>query len=824
MKKLIAILLVLCMAVALFAACDGGNEAESGTDAVSIEQTDADATEPEKSSDPIESDTEKSSDPIESDTEDEASDGNGTTAEETAVPENTTANETVKVEETTEEETYDWSPYHEDAELVTKYPYTDSDGVIHLSFQDEYNLGKKLSSIENISITSYKTGTQELDDNVLTTQNKYTVYAAGCGTAKVTLENGDVVNFVVHPSPINLLFLTGQSNGAGDPPSESTFENGEYQKYFVRSEERMAYYVFTNQTLTVDNAKDYVPNNLVWETCFTNTLGCDPKALTNKTTGMNFKNYSICAGLAYEWTEQTGERVFIVNASHGGQPIHCFKPSEDGTVVDNDYYQAITIFNLALETMYREADAGHFTLNHMAYYWYQGEGDSANTADYYLDAFAEMHAAMMEDVVYSHNGVEKKLEYCGIMTVRSCKDSSGNSDLEYYITGPRLAQYTAANKLDGVLSNVFLASKVTEEWIGGDKNVEDYFMSTYVSKARFKSLFGYDMPVSMKTVKPEIHYRIFGQNEKGIDAARNSLQFLNFLYPERQYELSYRKSVKMPELTLVSRDGYTPVGDVLTFDAATLEAYLIPYITPVWRTVEGLSLKPVTEGIKADGFRLYITDKSLDEFTVEIILGEKRMDTRTFKIVLGSSFDENLPLYINYGTSKYPNRAFESYVGGWDAGLLTFANGSFTVYDKFNAETSCLNAGDKDGFNVANKMLISQAPNEGAGALGIRFKAEVSGKVKIGLDTFHANRADCFIAVFVNGEKVAPSNDKAPNNRGGWYLFSSADNGEKISEKWADIVLDIKEGDEIVFALTGKGEAPNATLHPYVEYISDNNK
>ena len=73
------------------------------------------------------------------------------------------------------------------------------------------------------------------------------------------------------------------------------------------------------------------------------------------------------------------------------------------------------------------------------------------------------------------------------------------------------------------------AAKATESWIISDKNVEDYFLDVYGSEENFKAIFGYDMPKTLKTVHPEIHYRIFGQNEMGMDAARNTLKFLNYL-------------------------------------------------------------------------------------------------------------------------------------------------------------------------------------------------------------------------------------------------------------------------------------------------------
>ena len=411
MKKFLAILLTLCMLIAIVA-CDRTNtedptlsKTESATELPTTAETATETTAETVTETTAETVTETTVETVAetvSETVAETDEATDTSAEETTAEESQTAPEetteettTETVEETTEataeETTEKATETQTEAETepeteakpmyVTEYPYTDRDGIVHITFQDTYEFDKAAESVLDIEVTSYKTGTDVKDEAILTIKDGK-VYASGCGLAEVTLEGGEKAYVMVHPSPINLLFLTGQSNGSGDPPSAGTYAENEYQDYFIRSPETMAYYSWTGQNLSIDNANKFVPTNLVWNTCNTISAGCDPRVLTQETVG-GFKNYSVCAGLAYEWIKQTGERVWIVNASHGGQPIHCFKPSEDGTVVDNDYYQAITVFNLALETLYKEVDAGHFTLNHMAYYWFQGEGDSTNTYDYY---------------------------------------------------------------------------------------------------------------------------------------------------------------------------------------------------------------------------------------------------------------------------------------------------------------------------------------------------------------------------------------------------------------------------------------------------------
>ena len=703
----------------------------------------------------------------------------------------------------------------EERNMATKYPFTDSDGVIHITFQDTYDLGRAISSVKSLEITSFQTGCDKRDEAVLKIKDN-SVFAVGCGQAEVTLGDGEKVYFTVHPSPINLLLLTGQSNASGDPPDAKDYAPLEYAEWFKRSPETMAYYIFTGQSLTVENARKHVPDNLVWDRCATNTMGCDPRIFTFKDYKGGFKNFSVCAGLAYEWINQTGERVLAVNSSHGGQPIHCFRPSADGQIVDNDYYQAVTTFNLTLEMLYREVDAGHFTLNHMAYYWYQGEGDSSNTYEYYLNEFRNMHAAMMNDVVYRHGGVEKRLEFCGILTIRSCKDTIVNSELEYYITGPRLAQYIAMNELEGVFSNVYLASKINEDWIGSDENVEKSFLRTYGSEENFKAIFGYDMPKTIAIVKPSIHYRVAGHNEEGMDAARNSLKIINFLNPDSQYDLSYDTDREKVELTLVSRDGYTPITDTLYFDATTLEAYLLPQISPAWRTVEGLSLKVSSEVEVIDKFVLKLLDVKLKSFTVEVYLGDKLLETRTLKIKLSSGIVDNPPLCVNYGTSLYPDRHFEHFRGGWDSGVLNFADGSFNTVEAYL--DGCLAYNGTKCFSASLSMEYVCAPDNSLGAIGFRYTFPRDGRVKIGADRFvcHDPR---YVSVFLNGKKVVPNDNLSASDREGWTLLGPDGRTEDVLRAWEDVRLDVKEGDKIVFCLCAESGEAWTVLHPYVEYV-----
>ena len=293
-------------------------------------------------------------------------------------------------------------------EYVTKYPYTetDADGMItavHMTYQDTWTFPSSIRSMETVEITSFVCGTQEKDNDVLVIQpDGKTVYADGCGTVDVKFLGQYTVRVVVHPAPLNLLFVTGQSNAVADSSFLPTTDPENYNKYhhtyadyYPRTKAGKAYFTWTGQGLSIATGNgskkpaECVPDTLDWELANRTFGWCRPDQFSLPVGQTTFSGAGWCSALANEWVAETNETVWIVNASHGGRAINTFLPSEDGTHIDNEYYQAVEVFNEALATLYREVDAGHFVLNHMAYYWYQGCADFTRTEDYYAEQLAK---------------------------------------------------------------------------------------------------------------------------------------------------------------------------------------------------------------------------------------------------------------------------------------------------------------------------------------------------------------------------------------------------------------------------------------------------
>ncbi len=785
------------------------------------------------------------------------------------------------------------------------YPYHDKDGALHIRYQDSYTFPWEVTAIDHIQITSYITGTNTKDSNLLITrEDKKTVYADGCGSAMVHLKNGLSVRVIVEASAINLFFVTGQSNASGDGQSGVSAEySSQYENDYIRSPETMAYFSFCGQQVSIDvegdktlyqqaidqdgaaiwhtdkaavaagnwkmpNFTDYhnnIPSTLDWETAST-TAGCQPQQFSYPKGSTSFKNCGWSAALAYEFVEQTGERVWIVNASQGGMEIQHFLPSEDGSVINNEYYQAVAVFNLALETLYKEVDAGHFYLSHMAYYWFHGESNSDTneiakgeytgwenrfkadrgnrylSAEEYTEYFTRMHEGFMKDVKYSHNGVTKELEYCGIMTVRTKKDENYNTFEQIVMTGARTSQYYMGATAEGSLSNVFVVSNVTERWVGAkyengtnaeaDAAVEAYFLETYGSPEAFKAIFGYDMPTTVYELHPGVHYLMHGHNEMGMDCARNTLRIINArgigkTYPYVDYAVSDGYTV-----TLVGEDGRTPYTDTIVFSKDG--TVILPKIDPIWQGWQGVALVAETEGFYFDNFKLYRTDDTKRFVTFSLYVNGQKAATYTLGEKIVSSFSDYAPLYTKNSDGTYTLNGMQA---PWSAGLVRFSDSSFHAYDTISKSGLLYHStigksehNDYGSFFVGSWKASLQNNQNGVAALC--YTAEADGNIAVSAEDFNAvnytGGGGVFLAILKNGEMVWPTAGGALDwAKDDWYFSAVGETEADLNELWANLKIAVNEGDLIQFCLggdRGKSDSKCITnsqphLIPVIEYV-----
>ncbi len=732
------------------------------------------------------------------------------------------------------EEPVNWDPTPENLKTATKYPYTDeATNTLYMTYGSSYTFENRASvKAETVVISSKQTGTENPDEALLVVESDgKTVTAVGTGSCTVKFLRSEM-NVVVVPAPMNMLFVTGQSNAAAEPGSDgaptSTFSDG-----FVRSEVGKAYYSHVSAAVSLaDDAsykpEQFIPNNLVWDTCYTNSLGNDPRVLTQKKGVASFgPGWS---GLARVWTEETGEAVWIVNSSFGGMPISTFQPSADGKTVDNNYYRSLYAFRLALETLYREVDAGHFVLNHMAYYWCQGESDSrTRTAKEYYGDFVNMHNGYMKDLVYDHNGVKKSLEFCGITALRSCYDNAGNSYAELHLTGPRLMQYYAAGMATGELSNVYVVSNATERWVGDDQNVVDYFTETYGSAEEFKAYFGYDMPTTRAALHPVIHYSIYGYNEISMDAGRNSLRIINLTRPENGYETSLSIHKEKPTVSLLTVNGYHAYGDVIWLDADTKSAVLYPAITPIYRTVEGLSVTTSTPGFRMDMYTLYCDDDAANAVEITVTLGGKTLAVLNFEVKRMGAFTYNLPNIVNHGTSGKPDHEYLGNRGSWTPGVFNIQTGSFDSNVKLQdgyawliPENQTVWYSGVGGFAGDSGYLYgTSAGKVNANTfLALAYTADRKARVGIGFSDLSNNVGEALLAVYVNGMMVFPAKSTSWSEDN-WKKLDGSVDIDDLNEEAAELRFNVEAGDEIYFLLRSPSTATGSAqtlLHPIVYY------
>ncbi len=744
--------------------------------------------------------------------------------------------------------------------------------TVSISYQDIYTLDTREAEILSQIVSSTDPLTGEMDKAVIRLGEDGVLEAVGVGSAIIKTENGHY-EINVSPATINMLFLSGQSNAEGAHASTAPVVSSDYGAYFKRSPDRMAYYTYTYHGLDVTDAEStgrtpasFVVKTLQWgnETRYSSYKN-GPASTTLCDESSTFGSAGIGGALAAEWINQTGERVWLVNAAHGGHPIQNFLPSDYAYDPDmnievpeeryNDYEQAVAVFNLAMLTMRNEVEAGHFVLNHMVFYWLQGESDSSTNDLYYIEQFDRVYNSLQEDVYFEKDEFGfKGIDFGGLIAVRSCKDNSGNSQAELYMTGPRLAQYEIAASTDSRFYDVHFVSNATESWTGSDENVVNYFLSRYGSAENFKAIFGYDMPTTRAQLHPDIHYAIYGYNEIGTDAARNTLMILNEM-GAADYELDYADLTAETDIRLVGMDGYSPL-EKISIEASTNIGYVIPMVTPLYRTAEGITLASETDGYIFEDFRLGV-DKSYTgtlpgEVTFSVYLGTADeygtwLQRYTMPVEIVASLARGTEVqYALYGgdLAENPDREYRVYFScdDWQRGWMSYETGSFTRFDYFNSSNSWwYTTGDTlwgsgstfhGAYNAGQGFGLS---GDSGSSAAIRYRATMDGVVRPYFESLSSAKHDFDMAIAVNGYIVWPATANKVNytDHGGWFHYYSGKNTDgtvnaaetattlaAVNAALADCYLRVKEGDEVMFLLERVDGASNTVAMPVLQFVT----
>ncbi len=473
----------------------------------------------------------------------------------------------------------------------TKLPplvsYAKTKKKITLKYDDRHTFNKEIRRVatENVVSTNVTTGKKDRKVVSVANSNRKKIFAVGCGKAVVELKDGTTYGVLVRPAKISLLLLIGQSNMEGshsDDKTDAEYTNNAilnsagkvYNTYgpSCRSHyKRVANWSKTSPALSVANASKFVPKSLT-----DNSSAYEWRRTNNLTSASGAKAKSgIDSALANQWTNKLKEKVWVVNAAHGGSSITTWQPKKGQ---DNNFWQAVALYKACERTLNNEIKAGHYKLSHKGYFWLQGEQDFKMKAGSYLTYYMKMHRALKRQLKGSsakdYKYVNKKLEFGGILMVRSHRKPTSLADLE--LTGPRKAQYYMCNSNKTAYNDIFLASQLSEVWLT-DNSVKNYFKNKYKTNAKYTSYNktrskSLKLPTSLNQIHSTIHYTQLAYNELGRDAANNIC-----------YALGYAKkpSAKV-KIKLVSQDGYRDISKINR--TAVKNMNVVAKVFPTWKS------------------------------------------------------------------------------------------------------------------------------------------------------------------------------------------------------------------------------------------------
>lgn len=496
-----------------------------------------------------------------------------------------------------------------------------AEGELLMKYDDHLDISRYEGNVEIIDDgqpTSYQVGygvaeNQVPDTAVVAIEGNYLV-ATGIGTATVRL--GDEVKTVeVTAAPISMLFLGGQSNMQGS--------RGDGRESIV-CPEGMVYGTYGDRYgMSATNATQYAPSALTGPNSLINTTGGTEKlsdypvmmhnaGVATTTSNNNGKGKNgPDSGFAYQWVESTGEKVWVINAAHGGSALSEWV--KGGT----QYKEAVALFQACQETMQKEIAAGHYTLSHMGFYWCQGESDSTKTAEYYATNFLSMYedlkADLSADMDSNPNTPEQTIEFTNIVLtfagslssvgyrydagegLYTAGDNNGwRTHEELEMRGQRVAQLWLGANPD--YPDINVVCNIADGWYtmpadtaipNGTLSVTDYFQKhyeggvidypTHVEKtAAWRTPDGpEDVRCTSTDGAGRLHYNQRGFNEIGREAVRNTMILLGYAEDPEEVET---------EVTFYDWTGYREVESIKAATSGQSSTLVVPVVSPIYRS------------------------------------------------------------------------------------------------------------------------------------------------------------------------------------------------------------------------------------------------
>ncbi len=457
--------------------------------------------------------------------------------------------------------------------------------VLSMYYDDHKDMtGKNVEIIDAGAPTSYQVGygvAADTRDETVIKMEGSTLVAVGTGTAKISVD-GQVQEVNVSAAPISVLLLIGQSNMQGN--------EGNLNQSIV-CEEGQVYATYGNAgVMNPSNASNYAASALTGEKSNINVNGNTSYLNTypiNMLTEDGAGKEGADSGFAYQWVKETGEKVWVINAAHGGSAIESWQ--ENGS----NYLEAKNLFNACMDTLKKEIAAGHYTLSHMLYYWCQGCSDRTQSAEWYTNKYLAMHNNLKTQLAYDAN---KTFEFGGIIPVHGGAGSevpvgyrsdryTEASSLPYFqnfraleMVGPRASQIWMANNPE--LYDIYITCTIADGWVtmpDGTNGVADYFTSHYDEgrvdyPTQTPQTEKWRTPTTSAEVKDNIHYNQIGYNEVGRECVRNTM-----------YILGYKdKSDITPEVNYYNWTGYQEVSEINAATQPGSTSLVVPVVTPCY--------------------------------------------------------------------------------------------------------------------------------------------------------------------------------------------------------------------------------------------------
>ncbi|MBQ4547402.1 MAG: hypothetical protein IJA17_09650 [Oscillospiraceae bacterium] len=608
--------------------------------------------------------------------------------------------------------------------------------ALSLRYDDRYDVsGKTVEIVDAGKPTSYKVGygvaEGTLDDAVIALSGEKLI-ATGIGTAKVRID-GVLYEITVEASPISLLLLIGQSNMRGsEGNANQSIVCPEGVVYATYGDDRGA----DNTAMSKTNARFFAPSALAGEYSSINVEGTTECLSGYPVYSLNEAGAGKIgpdSGFGYEWAKQTGEKVWIVNAAHGGTSINAW---QDG---GKEFEECEALFKACQETLQKEIAAGHFTLSHMAYFWCQGCSDAANTAEQYAKKYLSMHESLKTVLAFDHDSdsatKDYTFEFGGIIPVRAGNATSAcyregiykdTTTAKYHesfkdlrFTGPRVAQYWMINNPE--LPDIWGVCNIGEDWVwmpDGTNGVSDYFNAHYENgrvdyETQVAQKESWYTPTTPAAVHDSIHYNQIGYNEVGRESVRNALIMLG--------------EIKAPEtettVELLSWNGYTEVSEVPASTTGNSGTLVVPKVYPLWEA-KNVEFK-LSEGLQYVYYDL-IADSaeregtlSTEGKTVSVVKAEpgahykEHLSTLPEKVCSGLNLWNVLPhdeYYFETGTNwgKHSSGNVYSVTIPVEAGERIFATSFGKAVENGHASSNGIRTTFFSAYGVAKTMTPAE--------------------------------------------------------------------------------------------------------------------